>query len=168
VLVEAIAAARQAGATVAFDPNYRPRLWASPESARAAIGAALAVSDIALPTFPDEQALFGDQRPAETAARLIAVGVGEIVVKDGADPALAVWDGGRAEIPAVHVADPVDTTGAGDSFNGAYLAARLAGDTPDVAVRRAHAAAAAVVRVRGALAPYAVLREAYEAAVTAA
>jgi 2-dehydro-3-deoxygluconokinase len=167
-LVEAVAAARQAGATVAFDPNYRPRLWASPEAARAAIGEALAVADIALPTFPDEQALFGDANPAGTAARLIAAGVGEIVVKDGADPALAVWDGGRSEISAVSVAEPVDTTGAGDSFNGAYLAARLANDAPDRAVRRAHAVAAAVVQVRGALAPFEVLREAFFAPVTEA
>ncbi|TIU94418.1 MAG: sugar kinase, partial [Mesorhizobium sp.] len=55
-----------------------------------------------------------------------------------------------------------DTTGAGDSFNGAYLAARLAGHAPTEAVLRAHRVAAAVVQVRGALAPFETLRAAFE------
>jgi 2-dehydro-3-deoxygluconokinase len=59
------------------------------------------------------------------------------------------------------VATPVDTTGAGDSFNGSYLAARLAGLSPPEATRKAHAVAAAVVQVRGALAPFETLRAAF-------
>ncbi len=167
-LLAAIASARAAGARVAFDPNYRPRLWPSVDAARAAITQALAVADICLPTFPDEQALFGDATPADTAARLMAAGVSEIVVKDGADPALAACDGRLEIVPAVPVETPVDTTGAGDSFNGGYLAARLAGDAHDVAVRRAHAVAAAVVQVRGALAPFEVLQQAFSAPLTQA
>ena len=57
------AQARRQGSLIAFDPNYRPRLWPDAEAARAAIVEALAVVDIALPTFPDEQALFGDADP---------------------------------------------------------------------------------------------------------
>ena len=56
---------------------------------------------------------------------------------------------------------PVDTTGAGDFFNGAYLAARLASVAPADAARKAHAVAAAVVQVRGALAPFETLRAAF-------
>jgi 2-dehydro-3-deoxygluconokinase len=59
---------------------------------------------------------------------------------------------------------PVDTTGAGDSFNGAYLAARLAGTKPTEAARKAHRVAAAVVQVRGALAPFEMLQAAFTAA----
>ena len=160
-LLAAIASARKDGARIAFDPNYRARLWPSADTARTAITQALGVADIALPTFPDEQALFGDATPAATVARLTKAGVSEIVVKDGAAPALAAWDGRRETIPAVPVESPVDTTGAGDSFNGGYLAARLAGDAPDAATRRGHAVAAAVVQVRGALAPFEVLRQAF-------
>lgn len=160
-LLAAVADARKAGSLIAFDPNYRPRLWASPEEARAAIDAALAVCNIALPTFPDEQMLCGDASPAATAERLLAAGVREIVVKDGAEPCLVVTEGGRSTVPAVHVANPVDTTGAGDSFNGAYLSARLLGHPPAEAAALAHRVAAAVVQVRGALAPYETLRSAF-------
>ncbi|TIR00970.1 sugar kinase [Mesorhizobium sp.] len=159
-LLSAVATARAAGSLVAFDPNYRPRLWPSRETAQAAILEALAVADIALPTFPDEQMLFGDEAPETTARRLGGV-VGEVVVKNGEQPALIAMDGASETIEAVHVASPVDTTGAGDSFNGGYLAARLAGHAPVDAVRRAHRVAAAVVQVRGALAPFEILRTAF-------
>lgn len=160
-LLAALVHARSKGSIIAFDANYRPRLWRSADEARAVVTAALAASDIALPTFPDEAALFGDASPDRTAARLQAAGVAEIVVKDGEAPALVVSGGTRTSVPARAVT-PVDTTGAGDSFNGGYLAARLAGSDPAEAARRAHAVAAAVVQVRGALAPFETLRAAFE------
>ena len=159
-LLAAAAAARAAGSLIAFDPNYRPRLWASREEAQAATLEALAAADIALPTFPDEQMLFGDAAPEVTAERAGRL-AGEVVVKNGEDAALVVHAGRREGVPAIRVA-AVDTTGAGDSFNGGYLAARLAGHPPAEATRRAHRVAAAVVQVRGALAPFEVLREAFD------
>jgi 2-dehydro-3-deoxygluconokinase len=159
-LLAAIAIARDAGSRIAFDPNYRPRLWRNREQAQAAILEALAVTDIALPTFPDEQMLFGDTTPEATAKRL-GLTVGEIIVKNGEEPALVVSNGATERVPAVHVPAPVDTTGAGDSFNGGYLAARLAGHAPIEAAGHAHRVAAAVVQVRGALAPFEVLRNAF-------
>lgn len=159
-LLAAVAIARGAGSRIAFDPNYRPRLWRNREDAQAAILEALAVTDIALPTFPDEQMLFGDTTPEATAERLGRT-VGEIVVKNGEEPALVVSNGATERVPAVHVVAPVDTTGAGDSFNGGYLAARLAGHAPTEAAAHAHRVAAAVVQVRGALAPFEVLRNAF-------
>lgn len=161
-LLKAVAAARAAGSLVAFDPNHRPRLWASAQAARDAVGQALAVADMALPTFPDEEALFGDPTPEATIARLQAAGVGEIVVKNGAETALVAAGGEIRSVPAVHVETPLDTTGAGDSFNGGYLAARLLGHGPAEAAGRAHRVAADVVQVRGALAPFEVLRRAFE------
>ena len=161
-LLETVAAARQAGSIVAFDPNYRLRLWPSPEAARTAMTQALGVADIALPTFPDEQALFGDAAPEATASRLGKAGVKEMVVKNGEEPALVVADGHAETVPAVLVENAVDTTGAGDSFNGGYLAARLLGHAPLEAARRGHRVAAAVVQVRGALAPFETLKAAFD------
>ncbi|MBL8583990.1 MAG: sugar kinase [Rhizobiaceae bacterium] len=163
-LLTAISAARANGGMIAFDPNYRPRLWPSPEAAREAMRQAMALSDIALPTLADEQALFGDADADATAARLQAAGVKEFAIKDGADPAL-VGDGGTPNVVAAErVERPVDTTGAGDAFNAGYLAAILCGLPPREAARKGHLTAAAVVGVRGALAPHPLLRAAFSGA----
>jgi 2-dehydro-3-deoxygluconokinase len=159
-LLAAVADARSSGARIAFDPNYRPRLWRDIETARNSISEALAVTDIALPTFPDEQMLFGDETPERTAERVSKAGVAEIVVKNGGGSALLAANGIHESIPAITV-DAIDTTGAGDAFNGSYLAARLAGHPPEQSVRRAHRVAGAVVQVRGALAPFETLRAAF-------
>lgn len=161
-LLAALKAARKGGSRIAFDPNWRPRLWPSSQAARDAITQALALTDIALPTFPDEAGLFGDTSPADTIARLRQAGVPEIVVKDGAGQAHVAEAGITRSVPAVPVPSPVDTTGAGDAFNGGYLAARLAGYPPAEAVQRAHRVAAAVVQHHGALVPFAILRAAFE------
>jgi len=162
-LLNVVRQARKNGSRVVFDPNYRPRLWPSPEAARAAFDDALRHVDIALPTFPDEASLYGDADPQATARRMQQAGVAEIAVKNGSEPTLLVTEGRETSIAALHVEQPVDTTGAGDSFNGAYLAARLGGAASEAAVRRAHKVAAAVIQVHGALAPFEVLREAFEA-----
>jgi 2-dehydro-3-deoxygluconokinase len=160
VLARSLATARQAGALIAFDPNYRPRLWPDEASARAAFERFMPGCDIVLPTFPDEQALFGDSDPEATAARVRASGASEVVVKNGDAPALVAASGTAELVAPKPVTDAVDTTGAGDSFNGGYLAARLAGGLPQDAARAGHAAAAVTIRVRGALAPAASLRAA--------
>jgi 2-dehydro-3-deoxygluconokinase len=161
-VLKAIAAARAHGCHIAFDPNYRPRLWPDAVAAREAIAEALEVTDIALPTFPDEGMLYGDASPEATARRLERAGVAEIVVKNGDQPAIISHYEKLETVPAASVAKPVDTTGAGDSFNGAYLSARLLGIPPAEAVKRAHRVAAAVVQVRGALAPFDLLKIAFD------
>ena len=98
-LLKALATARGHGSHIAFDPNYRPRLWNDIGTARAAITEALAVVDMALPTFPDEQSLFRDETPDETADRIARSGVGEIVVKDGEQPATILHYGDRHASP---------------------------------------------------------------------
>lgn len=160
-LLQAIATARSHGCHIAFDPNYRARLWPDIATAREAIGEALKVTDIALPTFPDEHELYGDDSPEETVKRLEKAGVAEIVVKNGEHDALISHYENTVSVPAVSVL-PVDTTGAGDSFNGAYLSARLLGIAPTDAVKRAHRVAGAVVQVRGALAPFDILKLAFD------
>jgi 2-dehydro-3-deoxygluconokinase len=161
-LLRCLRDARAAGTIVAFDPNYRRRLWPSPGIARDAVTDALAVADIALPTFPDEQELYGDETPEGTLERLAQAGIGEAVVKNGSEDALMLFDGVMSAVPAQRIGDAVDTTGAGDAFNGGYLAARMSGLGGPEASKRAHRTAAAVVRVRGALAPFEVLRKAFE------
>lgn len=150
-LIGALDLARGDGARVAFDGNFRPAGWPDREAARELFTRVLRRVDIALPTFEDEQRLFGDADIPATLARLHGLGVGEVVVKQGPEGAVVSADHGAVAVPAFKVADVVDTTAAGDSFNGGYLAARLLGRAPEQAARIGHRVAAEVVRHRGAI-----------------
>ncbi|ROT97778.1 sugar kinase [Histidinibacterium lentulum] len=145
-LLQRIAAA---GVPLAYDSNYRPRLWEDADTARAWGEDAARAAAYVLPSADDEAALFGDDTPDATAARYAAIGP-ETVVKTGGGPVALGTGETVTELPKV---DPVDTTGAGDSFNAGYLAARLCGADPRDAVRRAHALASRVVQGKGALVP---------------
>lgn len=148
-LIGALAAAP--GLTV-LDPNLRLRLWDSPDTAREVLMRMAAAVRVVLPSFEDEAALFGDPSPEATANRYAAAGVAEIVVKNGGGEILARAGGQALRLSLPQVA-PVDTTGAGDSFNAGYLAARLQGADVETAIRKAHALAARVVQHAGALMP---------------
>ncbi|MGL6387192.1 bifunctional 4-hydroxy-2-oxoglutarate aldolase/2-dehydro-3-deoxy-phosphogluconate aldolase [Aeromonas caviae] len=130
-LLEGLAAARARGARIAFDNNYRPRLWQDKETAKEAYTAILRLADIALLTLDDEQALWGDAEVETCLARSQGFGVGEIVVKRGSEPCLVVTAAQRIEIAALRLSaeQVIDTTAAGDSFSAGYLAARLQGPT---------------------------------------
>ncbi|MGD1879687.1 MAG: sugar kinase [Kiloniellaceae bacterium] len=152
-LVALLAALRSGGCRIAFDTNYRPRLWQDRAEAQEAVARVLALADLALPTFDDEAALFGDDSPEATASRLHAMGVAEVVVKCGAAPCLTSAGNHQARVAGEAVARPLDTTAAGDSFNGAYLAARLAGAEPQAAAAAGHRLAARVIAIKGAIIP---------------
>lgn len=145
--------AKQAGAKVIFDTNYRSSLWANSDSARETIQPFLSYVDIALPTFMDDQLLFGDATPEDCVERLLKNGVTEIVVKCGAEPALVATADHQQRVPACLVDKVIDTTAAGDSFNSAYFAARLLGFVPMKAVLYAHELAAKVITQPGAIIP---------------
>ena len=150
----ALEVARKQGVTVAFDGNFRPRGWKGDLArTRTVFTEALKRVDIALPTFEDEAMLWGDANPEATVKRLQAFGIGEIAVKNGSESALIADKTGREFVPVPQVVEPVDTTAAGDSFNAAYLAARLKGEAPLAAVQAAHALAAEKIRHRGAIMP---------------
>jgi 2-dehydro-3-deoxygluconokinase len=150
----ALELARKQGVMVAFDGNFRPRGWRGDMGrARTVFTEALKRVDIALPTFEDEATLWGDANPEATVARLQAFGIGEIAVKNGQEKALVADKSGREFVPVTEVVEPIDTTAAGDSFNAAYLAARLKGEGPVAAAQAAHGLAAQVIRHRGAIMP---------------
>jgi 2-dehydro-3-deoxygluconokinase len=150
--------ARQQGVKIAFDGNFRPRGWKGDLArARAVFMEALKRVDIALPAYDDEALLWGDPGPDATVERMQAFGIGEIVVKNGANGALVCAAGKRELVPVPEVVVPVDTTAAGDSFDAGYLASRLSGKAPVDAAADAHRIAGQKIRHRGAIMPRAAL-----------
>lgn len=147
---------RQQGGKVVFDSNYRPLLWPAQQIAQQVILSALSHTDIALLTDTDELLLWGSDQPEDTLQRCQKSGVGELVVKRGAEPVfVAVQESGRLvptePVPVPPVAKIVDTTAAGDSFNAGYLAERLRGGDPVSAVARGNRCASVVIQHRGAI-----------------
>lgn len=155
VLLQLLTSCRAAGAKIAFDNNYRPRLWESREAAQQAYGAVLALTDVAFLTLDDEFALWGESQEAEVVARTQGFGAAEIVIKRGAAPCLIVQGEHSCEVAAMALAreQVIDTTAAGDSFSAGYLASRLAGLPASEAARHAHRLAGTVIQHRGAIIP---------------
>jgi 2-dehydro-3-deoxygluconokinase len=146
--------ARKNGAKIAFDGNFRPRGWKGDLTrTRTVFMEALKRVDIAMPTYDDEAVLWGDPSPEATVERLHAFGIAEIVVKNGPNSALVAAGDNSEFIPVPEVVVPVDTMAAGDSFNAAYIAARLSGGGPQAAAAAAHRLAGEVIRHRGAIMP---------------
>lgn len=150
-LLAEIRRARAAGKLTVFDPNIRPRLWSSYDVMHATISEGGRSSSLVMPSFDDEAAHFGDATIEATIARYRALGALHVVVKNGAEGATLSFAGEESFVPAEKVDKLVDTTSAGDSFNGAFLANYLqTGDAP-AAARFAASIAARVVSEHGAL-----------------
>lgn len=148
-----MAAVRRNGGDVAFDLNYRPRGWASPAGARAAVEATRASVSIAFLSMEDLVLLYGGADAPAAAAGWRAAGCREVVVKDGARGCYLATQEHEGWIAPGRALTPVDTTGAGDSFNAAYLAARRRGLSPAQSCTAGNALAAEVVMHPGAIPP---------------
>ncbi|NTF08149.1 sugar kinase [Agrobacterium rubi] len=151
--------AKAFGKQVVFDPNIRPRLWADKNTMLKTITDGARAATLVMPSFDDEAGNFGDANIDATIKRYRDLGVANIVVKDGADGATLDFDGQRSHAPAVQAAKIVDTTSAGDSFNGAFLAKWVSGSTRQDAAIFAAKAAATVIGHHGALIPHDLLPE---------
>ncbi|RZJ98323.1 MAG: sugar kinase, partial [Novosphingobium sp.] len=106
--------AHMRGGRVAFDGNYRPRLWRSLTETREARDAAIALADIGLPTLEDETRLSGEADAEAVARHWTALGCAETIVKLGAEGCRL--PDGTVSAPE-RVLQPIDTSGAGDAFN---------------------------------------------------
>ncbi|CAN7466378.1 sugar kinase [Rhizobium sp. LjRoot98] len=161
-LLSELRRAKAAGKLVIFDPNIRPRLWDDKTYMRETVSAGARASSLVMPSFDDEQAHFGDADIAATIARYRGLGVDNIVVKDGPKGVtLSFGDTPLQFVPSANVEKIVDTTSAGDSFNGAFLARYAVDGDASVAARFAAEAAATVIQHHGAL----VSRDKFEASL---
>ncbi len=144
---------RAAGGKVAFDSNYRPRLWEDAATARRVVEAAWRKCDVAFPSVDDEMALFGDADTEAVLARLEGWGVPYGALKRGGQGPLPIHVA-LAESPEYRlVKQVVDTTAAGDSFVGGFLSQYAQGADIGAALLAGHECAARVITFPGAIVP---------------
>ena len=147
----AIDAARAAGAQVSFDTNLRLKLW-SIDRARAVMNDVIARCDICLPSYDDVVAITGLTDADALVDHCLHLGAKTVALKLGAEGAV-VADAHRRVRIAPHPCTPVDATGAGDTFGGAFVARLVAGDDLVAAGRYAAVAAALSTEGYGAVDP---------------
>ena len=147
----AIVLAREAGVKVSYDTNLRLKLWPL-DTAREVIRDTIAHTDYLLPSLDDLQAVSGLEAPDAILDWCFAHGANHVVLKLGRSGCIAATRAQRTAI-AGHRVNAVDATGAGDCFDGAFLARLDAGDDLLAAARYANAAAALTTTGFGAVAP---------------
>lgn len=150
VLLDIAREVQDRGGTIAFDGNFRPQLWQSPEEAADWRDRAIALADIGLPTLDDERLLAGHGDAESVAAHWSRQGCKEVVIKTGAQGCLLP---DSKQCPPQIVLFPIDTSGAGDAFNAGYLERRLAGGGPREAAEFGHELAAWTIQRAGAVPP---------------
>ena len=157
--LKAVEIAKQAGAIISYDPNYRALLWTSREAAMEQMRSVLDAVDI-IKISDEETALLTDAETPEAAAeKLLAQGIPVVMVTLGAEGAMVATREGMQRVPGFQ-SDAVDTTGAGDSFWGGVLTCLTeSGKRPEELTlaeavefaRFGNAVAALCVRKRGAI-----------------
>lgn len=156
----AMRTAKEAGVQISYDPNLRLKLWPL-DRARAIIHAAMALCDIALPSLDDAAQLIGKNDPDAIADHYLALGAKIVALTLGPDGSLVATPEERRRVAGRRVKS-VDATGAGDTYDGSFLAEIAAGRSPFEAAQYANAAAALSTQGYGAVAPMP-QREAVEA-----
>lgn len=148
----AIARAKQNGARVSYDPNLRLNLT-SLERARAAQLKVFELGcDIALPGLDDARKLTGLESPEEIGAYYLKLGARCVALTLGDEGALVFIAGETMAVPP-RPAKLVDASGAGDCFDGSFLARLCKGDTPQKAAKYAVVASSLSVQGYGAVTP---------------
>lgn len=113
--------ARENNVMTALDINYRESLWKNPSQALDAYNDILPLVDVVLPSAPeDTKKLIGFWRPDQVVEYYRIKEVPLVVVKAGDDGCYIGFKKDIAHIPALPM-QAVDTTGAGDAFNGGFL-----------------------------------------------
>ena len=151
---------KDAGVKIVFDPNYRPRLWESVEDTKAQYHLAFSIADVTLPGVEDLTTLYNVHSVEAVIEYLKPYQINEIVVKNGPESVITQLDNTLQSHTIIPVTTVIDTTSAGDAFNGVYLGARLSGKPIADAVQLGAKAAGAVIQQPGAIAPKDVFQQA--------
>lgn len=146
-VLRALRIARAAGVPTSLDLNLRLELWGWGE-AHSTIEQAVELANVVFGSGDEEIVPLTSEITAETAALALAADQRTVVARLGADGALAAFDGQTIRVPAFP-ANPVNTVGAGDAFDGGFIAARLDGRSLPEALRWGNAVAALKIQRSG-------------------
>ncbi|MFZ7217158.1 sugar kinase [Avibacterium avium] len=151
-LIEQLKQLAAQGVKIAFDSNYRPKLWESVAKTQEIYTALYPLVHLALVTFDDEQALWGDNDPTQSVQRLRELGVKNIVLKQGKEGALFCNEqGNQQNVATTPVTNVVDTTSAGDAFNAGFLNGYLRDKLPQQCCQQGNQVAGIVIQHKGAI-----------------
>jgi len=142
---------KQAGVSIVFDPNYRQRMWDSEEETKEQFEQAFSMADVALPGVDDFQQLYGIESSEGVYDFCQSFNLSELVIKNGEAGIFCYADKQVYHFNITPQSNVVDTTSAGDSFNGVYLGARAKGFNVGHAVELASKAAGFVIQHHGAI-----------------
>lgn len=123
-VLEAIFLAKESGALISYDPNYRSSLWSSPELAVNEMKAVIPLVDIMKVSDEESLLLTGAANYEDAADILLSLGIKFVAITLGSHGVLLARKEKKERIPAFSV-KAVDTTGAGDSFWGGFLSCFL-------------------------------------------
>ncbi|MCL7931690.1 sugar kinase [Halomonas llamarensis] len=145
--------ARNAGASLSFDPNLRPSLWRSKTEMREVLNSLAARTHWVLPGLAEGRLLTGHDSPEAIADFYLERGAQAVIVKLGPEGSYYRGSLGGNQVdftmPGVPVTKVVDTVGAGDGFAVGIISALLEGLSPREAVQRGNLIGALAVQVRG-------------------
>jgi len=142
---------KELGAKLVFDPNYRARMWQSPEQAKAQFELAFSYADIILPGVDDFEQLYGITTSEAVFDFCKQYQFDELVIKNGEAGVFVYINEQAYHFQITPVDNVIDTTSAGDSFNGVYLGARAKGFDLEQAIGLASIAAGFVIQHHGAI-----------------
>lgn len=148
---EAFTMAREAGVTTAYDTNLRLKLWPLAR-AKAIINAACAMADIVLPGYDDATQLTGLSDPDAIADFYLRCGARIVALTLGHEGSLVATPERRERLVPITV-EAIDATGAGDCYDGAFLAEYIRTGDAFAAASYANVAAALSTQGFGAVAP---------------
>ena len=137
--------------SIAFDSNYRPKLWENKTVAQNRIARAWEIADIALPSIDDEMLLFDEADEQDVVDRFQAKQWRGCAIKRGSRGPIAPHLSIEHHPKFVVNSSVVDTTAAGDSFNGGFLAALIRGSDIEDCLTAGHQIASQVVAHTGAI-----------------
>ncbi len=153
---------KAAGVKIAFDLNYRPKLWKNKSEAREQFCLAFEASEILLPGIDDFASIFDLDTMDSVIDFFSHYQYEELIIKNGEQNVVCLTKENKETIEVRPVENVVDTTSAGDSFNGAYLGARMSGQTIKASVELAADVAGFVIQHPGAIVPSSIFNNKYQ------